>query len=115
MLTQEQVLAYKASNDDVPFKKGMMVIIPKGTTIKTMHPSRDFFVTKHKMMVKIHHVLNWLPVYHKGKEPVICWSGSGGYWNEAAVSDLLQVNYDGKIIEKPDIKRDFPELFMRTE
>jgi len=42
----------------LPVKRGQTIVIPAGTTVKTMHPSRASYVTKRKQTVKIDHVLS---------------------------------------------------------
>ena len=37
--------------------RGSVILIPKGTKVKTMHPSRNEYVTKKDMKVKVHHLV----------------------------------------------------------
>jgi hypothetical protein len=86
------------------------------------HPSKKGYVTKRSMEVKINHILPGQTVperdyerYHKAEypdcphseeevhpgytqrvyylqNPRICWAGTGGYWCEAEINDILQAN-----------------------
>ncbi len=40
----------------LPIKRGDMIVIPAGVSVKTMHPSRDTYVTKRAQTVKVHSV-----------------------------------------------------------
>ena len=67
-------------------KQGDKVVVPKGTVIRTMHPSRGpRYEAKRDTTVKVSTVYDWKPEY-SGREPQISWAGSGGYWCEAPIS-----------------------------
>lgn len=70
-------------------KPGDKVIIPKGTVVHTMHPSRDSYVTKRNQTITVNHVLDgYLDDYGRPfieHPPRVRWPGSGGYWNESTV------------------------------
>src|SRR5579859_4377703 len=123
----------------LPIKQGDMIVIPAGTTVKSMHPSKDRkrYVTKRRHTVKVHHLMNGMSIavhmrtepdrrYHPEfantyaefdalrammrdltgddlalamdwyqnmriviSNPTVCWSGTGGYWCEVDINDLL--------------------------
>jgi hypothetical protein len=124
----------------IPFKQGEKVVIPAGTKVKTMHPSRNEYVTKRRQTITVHHLLNGRSIrvammsncdrhafpqfanayaefdalremmrdmtgdelrlaYAMQDEILIhpsnatvCWPGTGGYWCEADINDLLAAN-----------------------
>lgn len=39
------------------FKPGSYAVVPKGVTVKTMHPARDEYVTSRAQKVRVHHML----------------------------------------------------------
>ncbi len=112
------------SESSLPIRKGDRIIIPAGTRVKTMHPSRNEFTVKRKMTVTVHHTMSGMnisePEWEKDfrykfpnaplieqkpyanidyveriravKNPSICWAGSGGYWNEVDINDVLEAN-----------------------
>jgi hypothetical protein len=45
------------SDTALPMKRGQKVVIPAGVTVRTMHPSRDEYVTKRAQTVTIDHIL----------------------------------------------------------
>jgi len=80
----------------------MKVIIPKGTKVKTMHPSRREYVTKRKLTVNIVDT----KVYDD-----VTWAGTGGYWNRVNVKDIIDVNPD---LRRIMVVKDDLELFERS-
>lgn len=111
--------------------RGTLVIIPKGTSVKSTHPSKKEYVTKKDMKVKVHHFMNGmnLPLNDKYsqaevadyleisgafcllgttingeilprginasvpvKNPSVTWIGSGGYWCEADINQIVVIN-----------------------
>ncbi len=98
-------------DNELPIKRGDVVTIPKGTTVRTMHPSRKLYVTKRSQKVTVDHILNGigLPEGHPRcdefyrafhdhetsatrqiRNPSIRWPGTGGYWCEADINDVLE-------------------------
>lgn len=127
----------------LPFRQRQTVVIPKGVTVKTMHPSRNEYVTKRSQKVKINHFCSGQSIsyymmgdrerrywgdhpdvvdllaslddeneilrnyegedrheramaLHKARiptqNPKVVWPGSGGYWNEVDINDILEAN-----------------------
>jgi len=82
-------------NLTVPFKKGDMVTIPKGTTIRSTS-SRGTFVAGRTYKVKVHSVDNGSVAYleygqntvRRPTPPEVRWVGTGGYWCQASLIDI---------------------------
>jgi hypothetical protein len=98
-----------------PFQKGEEIIIPKGTIVKSMNPSKREYTLKRNQKIKIAHLRSGMdcPEYHYKRyysekqyptkevngekryciaNPGVSWAGGGGYWCEVDVNDLLKAN-----------------------
>lgn len=84
---------------ELPIKRGDKVRVPKGTFIRTTHPQRENGPSKRTQTVTINHILNGTDE-HKGyhgewqyrTNPSVVWAGTGGYWCEADINDVEQIN-----------------------
>ncbi len=86
-------------NHEVPVKKGELVTILKGTTIRTTMPRPEdkVKVAGRTYKVEVHHILNGMnkPEGHKDhnraypvRPPSVRWPGTGGYWFEVDINDI---------------------------
>lgn len=82
---------------ETPLKRGDEVSIPKGTTISTIyHGVRKAGRT---YTVKLHDVYPGMPAYRdygyssgviiRPTAPKLVWPGTGGYWSEADLNEVL--------------------------
>jgi hypothetical protein len=81
-------------DEEIPFKQGETVIIPKGVSIKSTHPTVKRKVAGTTRRVKINHILCGMNDYD-GKphsNPSVVWAGTGGYWHEVDINDILEAN-----------------------
>lgn len=67
-------------------KKGDKVRIPKDTVVTTMHPSRSAYTLKRAQVITVDHTLGG----HSGSPLTVRWAGSGGYWCEADVWEIVE-------------------------
>ncbi len=104
-------IGYHAESS-LPFKRGQEVTIKKGTKIHCM--KRGDVIAKKTFKITIHHMMNGIS-YPKftitdcdlralnmtfqqieaypgnmipGKNPSVCWPGTGGYWQEVDINDV---------------------------
>lgn len=90
-------------SESLPIKRGDTIVIPKGVTVRSMHPQRDKpYVTKRAQRVKVFSIGSGSSVTHYrpggGHErvptanPTVEWAGSGGYWCWVDINDILAAN-----------------------
>jgi hypothetical protein len=86
----------------LPVKAGDKVTIRKDATVKTSQGK--ILTMKNNRRVKVHHVLNGYTVDAADRayrerhglpdvgvvNPKVVWAGSGGYWHEADINDVLE-------------------------
>lgn len=93
----EIVPKYLGPCTDLPLKRGDEVIIPKGTLISTIYHGERKAGRTYK--VKIHDVYPGMPAcrdYHSAGRiqrptaPKLVWPGTGGYWSEANLNEVLE-------------------------
>jgi len=75
--------------DELPFRRDDTVIIPKGTLVRHRGQVKPAGRT---YKVKVTHCLSgWIDglTVHN---PKVCWAGSGGYWSEVELNDILEAN-----------------------
>jgi hypothetical protein len=79
----------------LPIQAGDKVRVPKGTYIRTMHPSKANMPSQRSIIVTVDHLLSgayWEEIDKKIIEnPSVRWPGSGGYWMEADINDVIKV------------------------
>lgn len=68
---------------DIPFSQGEQVIIPQGA--RCYSTQKGQFLSKRKQIIKIDHLLTG----SSKSNPSVRWAGSGGYWVECDVNDVL--------------------------
>ncbi len=75
--------------------RGVTVLVPKGTVIRTTHPSDGpVKISKRNHTVKVHHAM-WGYIGREYTDeglvhyPTITWAGAGGYWCDAQVTPEL--------------------------
>ena len=72
------------------FLPGRRVRVPKGALIKTSRPGREPWRARRVYSVKVYRAYAGHPADKGGfTQPYIVWPGTGGYWNEACLADLL--------------------------
>lgn len=86
--------------EELPIKKGQVVVIPKGTVIKVV--GKEPKPAGRTYSVTVSHVNAGSTFYAQGsafrKEyvrptaPKVVWPGTGGYWAEADLNDILEAN-----------------------
>lgn len=75
--------------------RGMKVVIPKGTVIRTTHPSQGpFRVAGRTQTVSLHMASpGWIDREYDNEGgvifPYITWAGAGGYWCDVQVTPEL--------------------------
>lgn len=87
--------------DELPVKKGDLVTILKGTTIRTTLPSMtggyEVKVAGRTYKVRVNHVFEGMnrPAGHKNhnpsypvQSPTVRWPGTGGYWFGVDINDI---------------------------
>jgi len=82
---------------ELPVKKGMEIIIPKGVTIRTIyHGTR---VNPRSYKIRVNHVLGGSVGYKVGGSdfvkptvPEVRWAGKGGYWSSVDLNQVLEAN-----------------------
>ena len=85
---------------ETPNLAGREIAIPKGTIIKTIGKEPKPAGRTYK--VKVHHMISattaWFGNHHWGKDEEnfvrpqsakVCWPGTGGYWTEADIADVV--------------------------
>jgi hypothetical protein len=82
---------------DIPFKAGQEVVIPRGVVVKSMNPSKNEFITSRIRKIVIDHVLTGCDDgFTAASNPSVRWAGTGGYWNEVDINDILDANGIGE-------------------
>jgi hypothetical protein len=81
---------------ELPFKKGSVVTIPKGTMIRSTSGVKKPAGRTYR--ITVHHVMNGANLYVEGNgfredcqpimAPTVVWVGTGGYWTEADINDI---------------------------
>lgn len=80
--------------ENLPIKRGDVVIIRKGTKY---HSMRDGFWhrTKKNHTVKVDHILTGCQFFENGREvitnPEVSWAGRGRYWCRADINDVVKL------------------------
>jgi hypothetical protein len=94
--TKYRFPGYVEDKNSYPFKKGDIVIIPKGTYIKTTGGRPDGPAGK-TYKVKIDHFISGC--YYEDSSygyridnPIVRWAGTGGYWHDVDINDILEAN-----------------------
>lgn len=75
-----------------PFTKGQRVIVPRGTRISTTQPGLDRYNAGRQQTVTLFAAADGYPSEADGRPgslPEITWSGSGGYWRRAKVTEAM--------------------------
>lgn len=80
--------------EELPFKRGETVLIPKGAPYKTTYPGKDGIqYTKKAYKVKVHFANNGCEYTNYGEKvvhnPSVTWAGSGGYWCEMDINYII--------------------------
>lgn len=75
-------------------KRGSMVKIPKGTTVSTIYhgvrqAGRDYLVKIHDVYPVVPAHLDYRRTFSRPTPARVIWPGKGGYWSEAAVTDVV--------------------------
>lgn len=95
-----EVQEYQGPVASFAFTKGHKFTIPKGTMIFSTRPNQTKKIARKTITVTAHDVYQGVPAYrtwdHDGgfERPTcakIVWSGAGGYWNEAPLSQVVPV------------------------
>jgi hypothetical protein len=80
----------------LPLRRGSEVIIKKGSKIHSMKDGNKVAGTTYK--VKVHSISQGVPAYfengcsgevHRPTSPKVIWAGTGGYWCEADLNEVL--------------------------
>lgn len=94
----EIVPKYLGPCAELPLKRGDEVFIPKGTTVNTIHYGERHAGRAYK--VKLHDIHPGMPAYRDFHSrdaayiqppttPKLLWAGTGGYWSEADLNEVL--------------------------
>ena len=81
---------------ELPFKAGDSVLIPKGTMVRNLH--RGEYPAGRTYTVTVNHILSGAEYQNGGPDgptvinPKVCWAGTGGYWSECDINDILEAN-----------------------
>lgn len=85
--------------EDLPIRKGMKVTIPIGVRVRSTGPKR-IKIAGSTRQVKVHHIGNGTPAYVswdgefiRPVNPSVVWVGSGSYWHEADLNEVLDKDY----------------------
>lgn len=78
--------------ENLPINGGDIIIIPKGVKVKTMHPSKDSYITKRKQKIEVNHTLPGQSLADGTPRinPSVRWAGTGGYWCEVDINDVIK-------------------------
>lgn len=79
--------------ENLPIKPGDVITIPRGIRVKTMRPGVNSYITKRSFKTKVYFVTNGFSENMMGippRNPMVEWAGSGGYWCEADINDILR-------------------------
>lgn len=73
----------------LPVKRGDIVTIRKGTTVKTVYYGERLAGKTYK--VKVDHILCGQEAYGRSEKinPSIVWAGPGGYWSSVDINDVI--------------------------
>lgn len=90
-IIDDKYIGYFSDKSLLPFKKGDIVIISKGTRYHSMKDGQWHIAGK-SYKVKIDHILPGCQYMERGNliviNPEISWPGSGGYWHRADINDV---------------------------
>lgn len=67
--------------EEMNYRRGDIVLIRKGTPLRSTNPSKRVFMAAKTYRVKLHNVYKWPRVE-------LVWPGSGGYWTYANAEEL---------------------------
>lgn len=95
---------------EIPVKKGDVVTIRKGVTIRTMRskPEDRTRVAGRTYRVVVDHILNGMnrppddPRHNKTypvHNPAVRWTGAGGYWYEVDINDIPEAQPKGSFLD----------------
>lgn len=77
---------------NLPYKSGDIVVIKKGILYRSTK-DRNFHVAKRTYKIKINHLMSGVDYLDNGESviqnPSVVWTGSGGYWHEADINDVI--------------------------
>ena len=97
-MTKDKYIGYHPKQD-LPIQQGDYVRIPKGTMVRNLLKGEK--PAGRSYTIKVHHILQGAE-YDDGPDgptvinPKICWPGTGGYWSEVDINDVLEA-----IVNKP--------------
>ena len=84
-------IGYFSDKSILPFKRGDIVTIPKGTRYHSMKDG-EYHIAGRTYKVKVDHILCGTDYMDHGKRitvnPEISWAGSGGYWHRCDINDV---------------------------
>lgn len=76
-------------------KRGDIVLIPKGTRIRSLNPAergQEKRAGKSYTVEVFDHYPGWVDVVRQVvHQPVVNWAGAGGYWQSADMNDITPV------------------------
>lgn len=78
----------------LPAQQGDVVIIPKGTMISTTYPGKAPYPAGRTYKVRVHHTMpgsNELWTHKRISDPQVCWPGTGQYWCDVDINDVIKV------------------------
>ena len=76
---------------NLPINQGDMVFIPKGIKVKSTNPKKREYITKKTIKIKVAQTLPGITIGDNPiKNPSIRWAGTGGYWCEADINDVIK-------------------------
>jgi hypothetical protein len=88
------------AEENLPIRRGQAVVIPKGTIVKVV--GKDPKPAGRTYSIKVDHVNSGGILYVQGSafrreyvrptSPKVVWPGTGGYWAEADLNDLIKAN-----------------------
>ncbi|WP_019025425.1 MULTISPECIES: hypothetical protein [unclassified Thioalkalivibrio] len=85
-----------AGVDVLGFDRGKRVRIPKGVAVRTTGPVAQTTETRRAQIITVHNAFAGHFMHDHLREAVVQWAGSGGYWKQAALNDIL-VNGGGPV------------------
>lgn len=80
--------------ENLPFKAGEEVVIPKGTLVHSMHPNRKEYTTTRDYTITVNHMMEGSndKLGRPETNPTVRWPGFGGYWSSVDVNAILTAN-----------------------
>jgi len=88
-------IGYHHNLNELPIKKGDIVIIKKGTIYSTTR-SIGYHIAGKNYKVKVDHLIHGAQYMGKNgkivKNTEVTWAGSGGYWHRADINEVEKVN-----------------------